>query len=347
MSIVRRIILAIVPLALLTLAVSCTNEKGATRQAGTAEEAGEGDFLPVLTLPELQAITTNSGKLHVVATTSIIGDVISHVGGRQIDLVVLMQPGEDPHSYEPSAGDLAAVAESDVIFVNGWDLEEGLIGNLENVAQGAPLVPISANVKPQAPGMTGRAINPDGDDPEHRVVDPHVWLDPHLVRQWVENVATVFSQLDPVNVSVYEENAQAYLGQLEALIADFEEQVDSIPADRRKLVTNHDSFGYFAEAYDFEILGTVIPAASTLAEPSAKELAGLVDIMEEAQLCTLFAESTSNAQLAQALSAEVSNCEQVQVVPLFTGALGPAGSDANTYIDMMRDNIDAISNGLR
>ena len=187
----------------------------------------------------------------------------------------------------------------------------------------------------------------DGDDPEHRVVDPHVWLDPHLVRQWVENVATVFSQLDPVNVSVYEENAQAYLGQLEALIAYFDEQVDSIPADRRKLVTNHDSFGYFAEAYDFEILGTVIPAASTLAEPSAKELAGLVDIMEEAQLCTLFAESTSNAQLAQALSAEVSNCEQVQVVPLFTGALGPAASDANTYIDMMRDNIDAISNGLR
>jgi ABC-type Zn uptake system ZnuABC Zn-binding protein ZnuA len=312
-----------------------------TEEAGGKATEVTQDGLTTLSLPEVGPADLEGDRLQVLATTSIIGDVVSQVGGEAIELTVLMKPGQDPHSFEPTVGDLTAAAEADVIFVNGWDLEEGLVADLENVARDVPLVPIAAGIAPLAFG----GHEEEAGQAQHGA-DPHTWLDPHLVRQWVENAEQMLADLDPAHAGEYAGNASAYQAELEALIAYYDQKVAQIPADRRKLVTNHDSLGYFAQAYDFEVVGTVVPAASTLAEPSASDLAELLKAMEREGVCTLFAETTANEQLAETVATELGNCESVQVVTLYTGALGPAGSEADNYLDMMRANIDAIVSGL-
>jgi len=167
------------------------------------------------------------------------------------------------------------------------------------------------------------------------------------VQQWVQNVQTVFSELDPANAAAYESNANAYLAELTDLENYAETQLAQIPAEKRFLVTNHDSFGYFAEAYDFTVLGTVIPGSSTLAEPSASDLTALVATMAEHNLCTLFTEATVSDSLAKTAAGELTNCDKVQVLPLYTGAIGPAGSGADSFVGMFRANVDTIVEGLK
>lgn len=328
------------------------------------DEHGHAEEAEMLMLPALDAVALNGAPLQVVATTSIIGDVIARVGGTAIQLTTLMGPGQDPHSYTPAARDLTAVANAHVIFVNGWDLEEGLLRDLEAIGENAPIVPISANIQPQAFG----AHSPDeehgheGEDEyghededeheedehghEHSGADPHVWFSIHNVEQWVENVAHVLSDLDPANAEMYESNAAAYKDELEALEAYAAAQLAAIPEQNRFLVTNHDSFGYFAREYGFEILGTVIPGVSTLSEPSASDLAGLIAEMAEHGVCTIFTETTVSDSLAQTVAGELSACDDVQVLQLYTGAIGPAGSGADSYVGMFRANVDTIVSGL-
>ena len=322
-------------LATAVILAGCTFDPGSPplAEAGhdNTNERGSDSAVPengMLSWPELVPVDLKGGKLRVVATTSIIGDVAAQVGGDAIELTTLMAPGLDPHSYEPSARALTAVANAHLIIINGWDLEEGLIATLESAAGNTPMVPISANIKP-------RML--DGG------FDPHVWLDPHQAVQWTENLKNVFSGLNPANADIYAGNAAAYRQQLADLIAWYDEKMGAIPADGRQLVTNHDALGYLAQAYGFEVIGTVIPAASTLAEPSASGLTDLVAAMTAAQSCTIFTETTANDQLAQAAAAELTYCDNVNVVPLYTGALGLPGSGADTYIGMMRANLEAIT----
>ena len=174
--------------------------------AVTSLAEGE-ESVELLGLPELKAAELGDKPLSVVATTSIIGDVVAQVGGDAIALTTLLGPGQDPHSYVPAARDLTAVAGANVIFVNGWDLEEGLASDLESIADGAPIVPISANIKPL----------PFGDGEHDHQIDPHVWFDVHNARQWVINVEQILSALDPANSSIYKSNAAAYQVELEEL----------------------------------------------------------------------------------------------------------------------------------
>ena len=313
------------------------------------EEAG------ILSLPELDPAGLGAEEqLRVVATTSIIGDVVAQVGGDAIDLTTLIQPGQDPHSYEPAVRDLTNAAGAHVLFVNGWDLEEGLADDLETIAEDVPVVPISANIEPLAFGEGEHDAEGEGHDEEeqddeaheHGSADPHVWLSAHNVEQWVENVEHVLSDLDPANAGVYERNAAAYLEALSELEQYAEAQLATIPAGNRFLVTNHEALAYFAEAYDFTILGTVIPGASTVAEPSAAEMVALVELMEEHGTCTIFAEMTASDTLAQTVAGELAGCDNVQVLKLYTGALGAEGSGADSYIGMMRSNINTVVAGL-
>ena len=321
-------------LLLLLVVTGCTPARpGADEAVGGINDPGA-----LLTLPELTAVDLGGEKLRVVATTSIIGDVVGQVGGEAIELTTLIEPGQDPHTFEPSVGQMTAVADSHVILVNGWDLEEGLIGDLGNIAQNIPLVPLSAGIIPLSLENNGGGVG-------H--TDPHVWLDPHLVREWVNNIVLLLTDLDPANAAVYEGNGASYLTELNSLIEYADQQIEGIPAGRRKLVTNHDAFGYFARAYDFEIVGTVIPATSTIAEPSSADLVRLLDQMREADVCTIFVESTANTRLAETVTAELESCTEVQVNSLFSGALGPVGSDAGTYLGMMKANIDAIVAGVK
>lgn len=324
-----------------------------------SEHEGEGEKL---VLPELEAAELNGESLKVVATTSVIGDVVSQVGGDAIQLTTLIGPGQDSHSYEPATQDLTTVAEAHVIFVNGWNLEERLIENLESIGEGTPLVPVSANIAPlavanetdehneaeeQGSGGAEELPQSEGED-EHADSggDPHTWFSVHNVEQWVENIKHTLSDLDPANATVYESNAAAYLAQLEELEVYAAAQLAGIAADNRVLVTSHDYFAYFAHEYDFELLGTVIPGVSTLAEPSASDLAELIEAMREHGVCTIFTETSVSDSLAQTVAAELTRCEQVQVLPLYTESVGPAGSGADSYIGMFRANVDMIVQGL-
>ena len=285
----------------------------------------------ILPLPAVQPVRLPPGELlSVVASTSIVGDVVAQVGGDAIELTTLMMPGQDPHGFEPTSSDMIAVSRARIAFVNGWELEAGLIVLIKSVSDEIVMVPVSADIVPIRFGG---------------VSDPHVWMDPQNVMIWTENVEKILSALDPKNREVYRRNADSYLQELNDLDQYLEAQTAAIPQDRRKLVTNHDSLGYLEARYGFEVIATVIPAADPLAEPSARALGELVQQMKSAGLCTVYAESSANVNLAQAAAAELDTCSTVQVIELYTGAIGPPGSGADSYIGMMRSNIDAIVEG--
>ena len=177
----------------------------------------------------------------------------------------------------------------------------------------------------------------------HEGADPHTWFSIHAVEQWVENIEHVLRALDPANAAVYTANAQAYLVELEALAEEVEALLAALPAEKRKLVTDHDSFGYFAAAYDFDVVGTIIPSFSTLASPSAGELAKLQDQIEEESVQAIFVGTTITPDIAQQLAADTG----IQVVILYTGSLSDEGGPAASYVDFMRYNVTAIVNALK
>jgi len=335
-SLLIALLLSVLPLA------GCGEDGNAPESVAAAE----------LSLPELEPAGLDGRRLRVVATTDIIGGVVGEIGGDRIDLVALMATGQDPHSYEPSTGDLAAVANADVIFINGWRLEEGLLETVERTAEHGPLAPISAGVTPLMMGEAGVAGSDDeggqevGPERVHGSVDPHVWLDPHNVIKWAENASTVLSALDPAHADAYAAAAAAYVAELEELIDAIEDQTAQIPPQQRKLVVTHDSLRYFAHRFSFDIVGAIVPGSSTLAEPSAGALADLIAAMEEAGVCTVFVESTVNRTLAETVAAELNGCDDVHILEVYTGSLGPEDTPAGNYIGMMRANLDAIVSGL-
>ena len=288
--------------------------------------------LDPLAPPALEAVALDGRPLRVVATTSLIGDTVARVGGPAIALTTLMPPGQDPHSYQPAAAGLAAAADADLIFVNGWNLEEGLLGDLAATGD-APLVPVSAGISPRPAGDAGAA-------------DPHVWQDVANVMRWVDTVAATLSAADPANAAAYAANAAAYRAELAELDEFVRAQTATIPAEGRVLVTNHDTLAYFAAAYDFRVLGSVLPGASTLAEATAANLAALAEAMADAGVCSLFVETTAADQMARALSEELDDCDEVRVLSLYSDALGPPGSGADSYIGMMRANVAVIVDAL-
>jgi ABC-type Zn uptake system ZnuABC Zn-binding protein ZnuA len=310
--------------SLILIAVACSE---------TASDDHSGD----LTLPALTALELDGRKLNVVATTNIIGDVVTNIGGDAIELTVLLGPNQDPHSYEATPGDLIALEEADIIFSNGWDLEERLAEQIEDTF-GDKSVLISAEIEP-------RDFDETHDDHSHENADPHVWFDIDNVAQWAINTESVLSQLNPDNAAIYASNLADYSAELDTLATDVDQMLSAIPANQRKLVTNHDSLGYFAGAYNFELVGTVIPGFSTSAEPSASELAALIDAMTQAGVCTVFVETTASDALAATVSAELDQCDAVQVLPLYTGSLG--SGDASSYIGMFRANVETIVEGLK
>ncbi|MEM8862439.1 MAG: metal ABC transporter substrate-binding protein, partial [Chloroflexota bacterium] len=179
----------------------------------------------------------------------------------------------------------------------------------------------------------------------HSGADPQVWFDVHNVEKWSANVAEVFSEADPANADAYQANLSAYVEELEALEGEIDSLLEGLPDENRKLVTNHDALGYFAKEYGFEVVGTVLPSLSTNADPSAGELAELIELMEAEGVCTIFGETTASTELAETVAGELGNCEAVQVLTIYTGAIGE-GEDGS-YIGMFRSNVQTIVEGLK
>ncbi|MDW8325137.1 MAG: metal ABC transporter substrate-binding protein [Anaerolineales bacterium] len=294
------------------------------------------------------ATPSAGGKLKVVATYSILGDMVQNVGGDKIDLRVLVGPDSDPHNYEPTPTDSVALAEANVVFENGLEFETWLDDLFKASGSRATRVAVSDGIEP----IKLEAEHGHGDEHgheeehghEHGEYDPHIWQSVANAKQMVRNIQAALIAADPANRATYDSNAQAYLSELEALEAFIKEQVNTLPPERRKLVTSHDTFGYFARDYGFEIVATALPATAEGAEPSAQEFARLVEEIKAAGVPAIFAENTINPGLMERLAAEAG----VKLGPtLFTDALSKPGAGGETFIKMMRHNVEAIVGALK
>ena len=276
---------------------------------------------------------TEAGSLRLVATTTILGDVARNIVGDDAAVEVLYPVGADPHGFQPSSRDVAAMEEADLVIANGLGLEEGLTDVLESLEDDG------ANILEVAEGLEPLPFAVEGDETEG---DPHVWLDPLRMGDAARSIATELSSIDPGGD--WTARAEEYASELLAADRKTVEILDAVPLETRKLITNPDSLGYFAERYGFEIVGVVVPGGSTLAEPSSSELAALVDQVENEDVPAIFIETTGPSVLAEAVAAEVG--EGVAVVELYTGSLGEPGSGADTLIDMLITNAERVAEAL-
>lgn len=278
---------------------------------------------------------TPDARLRVLATTTIVGDTVARIGGDLIDLTVLLPAGTDPHAYVASPQDQVALAEAQVVFINGLGLEESLLPTLGKVEQG-PVVSVNEGVTPLAAGG-------EQADAAHGPSDPHTWQDVRNVAQWVLTVADALARLDPSNAAAYRRAAEDYRAELAALHADVATTIETIPSARRLLVTDHDDLSYFAAAYGMQVVGAVTPSFSSMASISAQEMAALQDQIKAQGVPAIFVGSTVNPRLADQVALDTG----VRVVPLYTDSLSVPDGPAPTYVKMMRANAQTIADALR
>ena len=289
-------------------------------------------------LPALAPVTLAEGeKLRVVATTNLVGDVVRQVGGDAIDLTLLLPSGADPHSYQARPDDLRKLNAANVVFINGLHLEEAMTPALGNLDSSAPVIAVNTGVATRKFGGDHEAA-----DAGHADADPHTWMDVRNVQQWVENIAAVLATLDPAHAEEFTANAAAYQTQLDALHQEITALAAAIPAERRKFVTDHDNLGYLADAYGFSVVGAVVPSLSTLAAPSAQELAALQQQVAQQGVTAILVGTTVNPDVAQQIAADTG----AVVTPIYTDSLSDASGPAATYIDMMRYNLTQIAAAL-
>ncbi len=280
--------------------------------------------LGVLTGCGRQSDATN-GRLAVVATTTQLGDFARTVGGVRVAVTQLLRPNTDPHEYEPTPKDVSAVAGAKVVLEHGLGLDNWLDEVLAN-AGGSPTRVVTT---------TGIALLPGG--------DPHVWLDPVNAVQMVGAVEHALVTADPAGAATYRANATGLVDRITALDTDLMARIGAIPATRRKIVTDHDAFGYFARHYGIDIVGTTLPSLSTAAEPSAKQLDSLAATIRREGVRVVFSEASISPRVERALADEAG---ATLGAPLYGDALGPADTPAGTYVGMMRSNMDAIIAGI-
>lgn len=253
--------------------------------------------------------------------------------GDDVAVEVVMPPNADPHDFAPSAQQAAAMRQADALVVNGLDFEEGLLDTVEAAeADGVPVIAAADAIEPI----------PFGDDAG--TDDPHLFTDPIRMRDAAVLIADELrGEIPGLDTPAFTGRVNAYVAELDALDAEVVELLARIPEAERVLVTNHEVFGYFADRYDFEVLGAVIPGGATLAEPSAADLADLIDTIDEHAVPAIFVDTSSPTRLADALAAEGTD---VAVVELYSESLGDAGSSGDTYVGMVRTNAERIATAL-
>ncbi|MCS7072822.1 MAG: zinc ABC transporter substrate-binding protein, partial [Anaerolinea sp.] len=294
------------------------------------------------------------------------GDIVGVIGGDNIELTVLVGPDGDPHVYEPTPQDVAALAEADLLFENGLELEpwiddlytaSGSSAVRVAVSEGVDVIPLMGhehghhehehqNESPVGEGEMhqGEAMT-DARAHEHGEFDPHTWMSPRNVIIMVENIRAALSEADPDHAEMYAANAEAYIAQLNELDAYIREQVATIPEAHRVLITTHELFGYFARDYGFELTDSALGSITTeAADPSAAQIAAVIDEIRAFGVPAVFVENVGNPELMEQIAREAG---VTLAPPLYTHGLGPAGSGAETYLNMMRYNIDVIAEALR
>ena len=297
---------------------------------------------------------TDTGKLKVVATTTIVGDVVSEIGGDLIDLTVLLPVGTDPHGFDPTPQDVAKLADADVIFANGLGLEEFLDSMIESAGVENKVVYVSDGIdllrsEEHHDEDEGEEHHDEDEGEEHHNehnhggIDPHTWFSPLNVMVWIHNIAYALSDVDPDSAQAYAHNEEVYEAELVELDTWIREQVAQIPEDNRNLVTDHSLFTYFADEYSFTQVGALIPGYSTVSEPTAQELAQIEDAIEDLNVKAVFVGYTVNPVLGE----RVADDTGTELVFVYTGALSETDGAAATYLHYMRYNTTAFVNALR
>lgn len=278
----------------------------------------------------------DEGKLDVVATTTQIADFAREVGGPAADVHQILRPNTDPHAYEPRPSDVVATAEADLVLASGDELD-GWIGQVVSDGGGdAPVVDLGAVVPDRLPGEASGAA-------QLARYDPHWWHDPRNAEAAVRAIERRFAATDPARRRLFERRARAYLARLRALDAGIASCVAAVPAARRKLVTDHDAFGYFAHRYGIDVVGAVIPSQATEAQPSAKDLSALADLIEREGVEAIFPESSLSSKVADAIAEQTGASSEYE---LYGDTLGPDGSPGATYLTMEAANADAMVRGF-
>ena len=279
-----------------------------------------------------------SGSLRVVATTTFLRDIAQNVAGSEFQVRGLIPVGMDPHTYEPTPREVAEVAGSDLLIENGAGLEGTLAATLKNAGGTERIIAASS-------GLVSRTPKP-GEPPLENASepDPHFWLSPLLTVTYVNNIRDAFATADPANAAVYDANAASYGAQLRQLDTWIRAQVALIPIGRRKLVMDHLSHGYFADAYGFQIVGAVIPSATAGDVVSAKQLTELVTAIERAGVKAIFVELGENAALARQVAAEA---RVTVITDLLDHSLTAPTGVAPTYLAMMRYDTERIIGALK
>jgi len=271
---------------------------------------------------------SGGGRLKVVATTTQVQDFTRAVGGDRIQLTGILKPNVDPHDYEPSPADVDAVARADVLVKNGVGLERWLDDTIKSAGFGGTTVDTSKGV---------RIRQGDEEDPAG---DPHIWQNPQNAKLMVANIERALASADPADASWFQRNLDAYDAKLDALDGEVARQVDSLA--NRRLVTNHDAFGYYVDRYHLDFVGSIIPSFDTSAELSAKDVAEIVAKIRATGVKAIFSETSLPPRTAETIAGEA----HVKVVEgenaLYGDTLGPAGSDGATYLGMIEHNTRTI-----
>ena len=274
---------------------------------------------------ELSKKSTQTTLPKVLAVESFLADITKNVSGTRLEIDTLIPLGLDPHSFEPSPGDVAKITESDILIINGAGFEEWLEDIITGANEKIIIVECSKGLK-------------------NRKGDPHFWLDPNLVKVYVQNIRDALIESDPQGKDLYNKNAEEYTARLIELDRWIAEAVKKIPEDKRLLVTNHESFGYYADRYGFKVIGTIIPGSSSASSPSAKEISELIEKIKATGAKAIFLETGSDPKIANQIARETN----IKIVTeLYTHSITEPDGPAPTYIDMIEFNTNEIVESLK
>jgi zinc/manganese transport system substrate-binding protein/manganese/iron transport system substrate-binding protein len=279
---------------------------------------------------------SGAGAVRVVATTTQVADLARNIGGSRIQLTQLLKPNVDPHDYEASPADVQAIALADVVIKNGVGLEKfldeavsaaGFAGTVIDASQGVPI------------------RNGNGTD-EEKAGDPHIWHNPLNAKTMARNIADGLASKDPADKATFQRNYTDYAAKLDALDRDIATRINGLPANRRKLVTNHDAFGYYVDRYHLQFVGSIIPSFDTSAELSGKDITDLVAKVRATGVTAIFSESSLPPKTAETIGREAGVTVVGGPDALYGDTLGPAGSAGDTYLTMEEHNTTTIVNAL-
>jgi zinc/manganese transport system substrate-binding protein len=272
-------------------------------------------------------------KFKAVASISIIGDLLHNVGGELVEVTTLVGPNGDPHVYSPSPGDARKLAAAAVVFINGLGLEGWMTRLVAASGAKAPIVAVSKGIAPRR--------MEDEDKSGRTAIDPHAWQSVANAKIYVTNIRDGLAGIDPSGRAIYATNATAYLAELDRLEREVRAAIARIPPDRRKIITTHDAFGYFGDAYGMTFIAP--EGVATEAEPSAKDVATIIAQIKKQKIPAVFMENVTDPRMMQEIAKE--SGARIGGT-LYSDALSAADGPAATYIDMMRHNIGEFTKAL-